>query len=65
MPTEVAFAAVAVAVAAVAAMAMVMGTRAATVVATVLMVLGACWWSGSIGGIFTKKQVHNLGLTLQ
>ena len=63
MPTEVAVAAVAVA--AVAAMAMVMGTTAATVVATVLVALGACWWSGCIGGIFTKSQVHNLGLSLQ
>lgn len=64
MPTEVAVAAIAIAI--VAAMLMMVGTTTAIIIATivvvVVMILGARWFSGSITGVFTKSQVHNLGL---
>lgn len=61
MPTEVTVAVLAIAV----GVAMVMmGTAVAPVVATiVVVVLGARWWRGFHGGVYTTSRVNDLGLS--
>ncbi|KAM6549832.1 hypothetical protein CsatB_021508 [Cannabis sativa] len=65
--TQVAVAAVTVAIAA--AMVMRVGTTTGIVVATILgvllIVLGAYWWSGCIGGVRVKNRVNDLDVEPQ
>lgn len=66
MSAEVAVAALAMTVGA----AMVMMRTAvtavmATVVVVVMVALGALWWRGFHGGVYTKSRVHDLGLSSQ
>lgn len=59
MPTEVAVAVLAIAVAMV-----MMGTTVAAIVAIILVVvLGARWWRGFHGGVYTTSRVNDLGLS--